>query len=92
MHANDVRGSLPLPPCHPVAFDHIDGSLIRTIVLQLDGAAGPSGLDSSARKQLCTFFLVSCVMLVGCYFMAALPWACGPCMSYSSVGMQIDCF
>ena len=36
-------------------FDHIDGSLICTIVLQLDGAAGPSGLDS--RKQLCTYFL-----------------------------------
>ena len=51
-----ISQSTTLPPCHPVVFDHIYGSLIRAIVLQLDGAAGPSGLDSSAGKRLYTYF------------------------------------
>jgi len=35
---------------HPIIFNNIDGSLSHSIVLQLDGAAGPCG------KQLCTYF------------------------------------
>ena len=50
------KSSSTLPPFHPIVFDNINGSLIRSIVLQLDGAAGPSGLDLSAWKRLCTYF------------------------------------
>ena len=31
---------------HPVLFDQIDGTLIRSTVQKMDGAAGPSGLDT----------------------------------------------
>ena len=45
----------PLDPCamvpsafdpHPVYFDRITGSLIHSIALHVDGAAGPSNLDA----------------------------------------------
>ena len=32
---------------HPVLFDAIDGSFIRSVVLKMDSAAGPSGLDAT---------------------------------------------
>ena len=41
---------------HPVLFDKIDGLLIRSTVLRMDGAAGPSGLDAAAWKRMCTSF------------------------------------
>jgi len=41
---------------HPILFDQIDGSLIRSTVQKMDGAAGPSGLDTSCWKRLCTAF------------------------------------
>ena len=41
---------------HPVIFDRIDNQLIRSTALKMDGAAGPSGLDASAWKRLCTSF------------------------------------
>ena len=41
------KSSSTLPPFHPIVFDNIKWSLIHSIVLQLVGAAGPSGLDSS---------------------------------------------
>ena len=47
------------PPDHDphfVLFDQLDGSLVRRVVLSMDGAAGPSGLDSSAWKRLCSSF------------------------------------
>ena len=45
----------PLEP-HPVMFESIDGQLIRNTVLKMDGAAGPSGLDSAAWKRMCCSF------------------------------------
>ena len=36
---------------HPVLYDQIEGSLIRSTVLRMDGAAGPSGLDISNWKR-----------------------------------------
>ena len=41
---------------HPIIFDKIDGLLIRSTALRMDGAAGPSGLDAAAWKRLCTSF------------------------------------
>ena len=41
---------------HPVMFESIDGQLIRNTVLKMDGAAGPSGLDSAAWKRMCCSF------------------------------------
>ena len=32
---------------HPVLFERIDSTLIRSTVMKMDGAAGPSGLDTS---------------------------------------------
>ena len=37
-------------------FDQLDGELIRKITLRTEGSAGPSGLDTSAWKRLCTSF------------------------------------
>ena len=41
---------------HPVHFDRIDGPLIRSTVLRMDGSAGPSGMDTAGWKRLCTSF------------------------------------
>ena len=41
---------------HPVIFDQFDGSLICSTLMKMDGAAGPSGLDTSCWKRLCTAF------------------------------------
>ena len=41
---------------HSVIFDQIDGALIRSINQQMDGSAGPSGLDAHAWKGLCSSF------------------------------------
>ena len=35
---------------HPVQFDVIDGPFIRSVVLRMDGAAGPSGMDAVGWK------------------------------------------
>ena len=45
-----------IPEPHPVLFDQIDGSLIRTVALRTEGAAGPSGIDASGWKRMCTSF------------------------------------
>ena len=47
------------PPDHEphfVEFHQIDGGLIRSLVLRMDGAAGPSGMDASHWKKVCTSF------------------------------------
>ena len=41
---------------HPVLFDQIDGPFIQNAVLKMDGAAGPSGMDTAEWKRLCTSF------------------------------------
>ena len=39
---------------HPIIFEQIDGPFVRSTVLQMNGFAGPSGLDARAWKHLCT--------------------------------------
>lgn len=41
---------------HPVMFDAIDGDLIRAITLRTTGSAGPSGLDASGWRRMCSSF------------------------------------
>lgn len=47
-----IMPDAPIAEPHPVLFDMIDGLLIRSTVLCMDGAAGPS----AAWKRLCTSF------------------------------------
>ena len=41
---------------HPVYFDSITGSLIRSIALHVDGAAGPSNLDAHCWHRICSSY------------------------------------
>lgn len=43
-------------PVHSILFQGIDGILIRNTALKSKGSAGPSGLDSSHWKRICTGF------------------------------------
>jgi hypothetical protein len=53
-----LSDSTPAPIPHPVFFDRIDDTLIRSIALQMNGSAGPSGLDAKAWKRLVHLFTV----------------------------------
>ena len=55
--ADILPGTPPQP--HPVIFDRLDASLIRSTALRTTGAAGPSGLDAHAWRRLCTSFKAS---------------------------------
>ena len=44
------------PQVHPVIYDRIDSSCIRSAALNTKGAAGPSGLDAYCWRRLCTSF------------------------------------
>ena len=44
------------PDLHPVIFDSIDSSLIRSCALITRGAGGPSSLDALTWRRLCTSF------------------------------------
>ena len=56
------------PEVHPITYDAIDATLIRSIALQVRGACGPSGLEAYDWRRLCTSFQSSsdslCVALV----------------------------
>ena len=41
---------------HPVLFDGLGAALIRSVALQVSGAAGPSGVDACIRRLFCTSF------------------------------------
>ena len=41
---------------HPVLFESIDASMIRSAALRTTGTAGPSGLDAASWRRLCTSF------------------------------------
>ena len=49
---------LPSPPqeAHPIIFESIDATAIRSAATDITGSAGPSGLDAHGRKRLCTSF------------------------------------
>ena len=56
MRSAIVVPDTPITEPHHVIFDKIDGDLIRSTALRTEGAAGPSGLDSTARRRMCTSF------------------------------------
>ena len=43
-------------PFHPVLFEALNGSLIRSAALRTFGAPGPSGVDARGWRRLCTSF------------------------------------
>ena len=59
MHADAlIIGPCPELP-HPVLFEALNRDIIRQSVLRTNGAAGPSGMDSTSWKRLCTSFRAS---------------------------------
>ena len=51
-----IPPEVPVKEHHPVIFEDLNGSLIRSIALRTSGAAGPSGMDSSAWRRMCSSF------------------------------------
>ncbi len=45
-----------IPDLHPVLFESIDASVIKSAALKISGAAGPSGLDALCWRRMCTSF------------------------------------
>ena len=53
-HPNGLISSItPRPVTH---LDCLDGASIRTAALHTNGSAGPSGIDSTGWRRLCTSF------------------------------------
>lgn len=50
---------LQSPPqeVHPVIFESIDASVIRTAAMNITGSAGPSGIDAHGWRRLCIYIL-----------------------------------
>ena len=51
-----INPNAPPQQPHFILFDQINDDLIRKTVLKTGGTAGPSGLDASAWKRMCTSF------------------------------------
>ena len=51
-----ISSTTPRPVTHPVVFDCLDGASIHTAALHTNGSAGPSGIDSTGWRHLCTSF------------------------------------
>ena len=41
---------------HPIYFEQLNGDLIRSASLKTQGGAGPSAIDASGWRRLCTSF------------------------------------
>ena len=44
------------PQVHPITYEAINATLIRSTALQARGACGPSGLEAYDWRRLCTSF------------------------------------
>ena len=53
LHSECIVDEEPQEP-HPVIFESLDASVIRSAALKIYGAAGPSGLDAHEWRRLCT--------------------------------------
>ena len=51
-----MSSTTPRPVTHPVVFDCLDGASIRIAALHTNGSAGPSGIDSTGWRCLCSSF------------------------------------
>jgi len=56
-----------------VIFDNLDGVLVRRTILRMDGAAGPSGLDVSSWKKLCSILLFEGLLILFAMLFLLLP-------------------
>ena len=52
-HPNCILKDEPENP-HPIIFESLDASIVRSAALRVSGAAGPSGLDAHEWRGLCT--------------------------------------
>ena len=52
------------PEVHPVLFESIDASMIRSAALRTTGAAGPSGLDAASYVHPSNLPTMICVILL----------------------------
>lgn len=48
--------SNPIQYPHSIVFDNLTGSLVRKMALKCQGAAGPSGLNATSWRRLCSSF------------------------------------
>ena len=55
-HRETLIQSEAPPPVHPIIFEALNASTIRTAALHTQGSAGPSGLDAYCWRRLCTAF------------------------------------
>ena len=75
----------PVKEHHPVIFEDLNGSFIRSTALRTSGAAALSGMDSSARIDMCSSFhdasskLCTAMALVGKGICTLYVDACGLC-------------
>ena len=51
-----VTTDLEPPEVHPILFDCLTGQSIRNAALRTQGSAGPSGVDASGWRRMCTGF------------------------------------
>ena len=58
------------PDIHPVLFESINASVIKSAALRTTGVAGPSGLDAASWRRLCTS-IKSASMSFSCYHRSA---------------------
>ena len=56
LHPSAISDQPPIPAPHPTFYDRIDGPFICSVALQMNGSAGPSGLDAKAWKRICCSF------------------------------------
>ena len=47
------------PAFHPILFDSISPELIKSLVMETNGSAGPSAMDAAIWKRLCSSFQTS---------------------------------
>ena len=51
-----ITGAPGSSPFHPVVFDALTGSVIRSAALRTFGTPGPSGVDAKSWRRICTSF------------------------------------
>lgn len=54
-HPYTITSGVP-PEVHPVLFESLYATIIRSAALHVSGAAGPSGLDALSWRRMCTCF------------------------------------
>ena len=85
-----ITSEVPPDEPHPILFDRLDGQLIHSTALRTDGAAGPSGLDASAWKRMCTSFKSASMELCDALASTA-KWICTSYVDPSGLSAFVAC-